>query len=177
MSGAAEEGLTGPQAEGKGQACRCWGLGAHRSVVGFVPKLPPGQSCGLEAPPGKTPQPDPCAEGMPPGGEQPGEAAGHSLPLTDTRLGRMVTEPSATSSRCRTGEILEPQLSEPIQMKCPVWFALLAASSTLLWGETTGTGTHWHRGAGALASCPAPQQQEHSGLFTSPALALSWQQA
>lgn len=67
------------------------------------------------------------------------------LPLTETRLGRMVTEPSATSSRCRTGAILEPQLSEPIQMKCPVWFARLAASSTLLPREAPGAG--WGTGS------------------------------
>lgn len=81
------------------------------------------------------------------------------IPLTETRLGRMVTEPSATSSRCRTGAILEPQLSEPIQMKCPVWFALLAASSTLLWKEAAEAGPptpclapgewgHWHSAGG-----------------------------
>lgn len=40
-----------------------------------------------------------------------------SVPLMDCRLGRMVTAPSAISSCCTTGEILDPQLSEPTQMK------------------------------------------------------------
>lgn len=57
------------------------------------------------------------------------------LPRTDILLGRMVTAPSATSSRRSTGALLEPQLSEPIQKKWPVWLALRAASSTLLWGH------------------------------------------
>lgn len=57
------------------------------------------------------------------------------LPRTDILLGRMVTAPSATSSRCSTGAILEPQLSEPIQKKWPVWLAFRAASSTRLWGH------------------------------------------
>lgn len=48
----------------------------------------------------------------------------------------MVTAPSATSSRRSTGALLEPQLSEPIQKKWPVWLALRAASSTLLWGHS-----------------------------------------
>lgn len=39
------------------------------------------------------------------------------VPLMDWRLGRMVTAPSAISSWCTTGEIFEPQLSEPTQMK------------------------------------------------------------
>lgn len=50
-----------------------------------------------------------------------------AVPLIDWRLGRMVTAPSAISSCCTTGEIFEPQLSEPTQMKCPVWLAFLAA--------------------------------------------------
>lgn len=58
------------------------------------------------------------------------------LPRTDILLGRMVTAPSATSSRCSTGALLEPQLSEPIQKKWPVWLAFRAASSTRLWEHT-----------------------------------------
>lgn len=58
------------------------------------------------------------------------------LPRTDILLGRMVTAPSATSSRRSTGALLEPQLSEPIQKKWPVWLALRAASNTLLWGHS-----------------------------------------
>lgn len=61
------------------------------------------------------------------------------LPRTDILLGRMVTAPSATSSRRSTGALLEPQLSEPIQKKWPVWLALRAASSTLLWGHSSPT--------------------------------------
>lgn len=38
----------------------------------------------------------------------------------DCRLGRMVTAPSAISSWFSIGEILEPQLSDPTQMKWPV---------------------------------------------------------
>lgn len=38
---------------------------------------------------------------------------GASLPLMDWRLGRIVTAPSAISSWWSTGEILEPQLSDP----------------------------------------------------------------
>lgn len=59
------------------------------------------------------------------------------LPRTDILLGRMVTAPSATSSRRSTGALLEPQLSEPIQKKWPVWLALRAASRTLLWGHSS----------------------------------------
>lgn len=57
------------------------------------------------------------------------------LPRTDILLGRMVTAPSATSSRCSTGALLEPQLSEPTQKKWPVWLAFRAACSTRLWGQ------------------------------------------
>lgn len=42
------------------------------------------------------------------------------LPLIDWRLGRIVIAPSAISSWCSTGEILEPQLSDPTQIKRPV---------------------------------------------------------
>lgn len=42
------------------------------------------------------------------------------IPLMDCRLGRMVTAPSAISSWFRIGVILDPQLSEPTQMKWPV---------------------------------------------------------
>lgn len=55
-----------------------------------------------------------------------------ALPLTDILLGRMVIAPSATTSWCRTGEILEPQLSDPTHRKWPVWLAFLAASRTRL---------------------------------------------
>ena len=54
------------------------------------------------------------------------------LPSIDVLLGRMVTAPSAISSCCWTGEIFDPQLSEPIQRKCPDWLAFLAASSIRL---------------------------------------------
>ena len=40
----------------------------------------------------------------------------------------MVMAPSATFSCPTTGEILEPQLSEPTHRKCPDWLFLLAAS-------------------------------------------------
>lgn len=55
------------------------------------------------------------------------------IPLMDCRLGRMVTAPSAISSWFRMGEILEPQLSDPTQMKCPVWLAFFAARRRRLW--------------------------------------------
>lgn len=51
----------------------------------------------------------------------------------DCLLGRMVTAPSAISSWLSIGAILEPQLSEPTQMKCPVWLVFLAAKSSRLW--------------------------------------------
>lgn len=54
------------------------------------------------------------------------------LPLIDWRLGRMVIAPSAISSWCSTGEILEPQLSDPTQIKCPVWLAFFAACRSRL---------------------------------------------
>lgn len=54
------------------------------------------------------------------------------LPSTDARLGRIVMAPSATLSWPITGEILEPQLSEPTHRKWPVWLFLLAASRTRL---------------------------------------------
>lgn len=54
------------------------------------------------------------------------------LPSTDARLGRMVMAPSATLSWPITGEILDPQLSEPTHRKWPVWLLLLAASRTRL---------------------------------------------
>lgn len=55
-----------------------------------------------------------------------------SLPSTEALLGRMVTAPSATSSLSRMGALFAPQLSEPTNLKWPVRFALLAASSTCL---------------------------------------------
>lgn len=45
----------------------------------------------------------------------------------DCRFGRMVTAPSAISSWFSIGEILDPQLSEPTQIKWPVWLAFFAA--------------------------------------------------
>lgn len=53
----------------------------------------------------------------------------------DCRFGRMVTAPSAISSWFSIGVILEPQLSEPTQMKWPVWLAFLAAWRSRLWGK------------------------------------------
>lgn len=53
-------------------------------------------------------------------------------PSTDALLGRMVTAPSATRSCCTTGEILEPQLSEPTHRKWPVRLWRFAASSIRL---------------------------------------------
>lgn len=105
-----------------------WGLGKHESTAGL---------CLSKAHPGRTTEPRRAG----------GTPARSPVPLTETRLGRMVTEPSATSSRCRTGAILEPQLSEPIQMKCPVWFARLAASSTLLPRDAPGAGARWGTGS------------------------------
>lgn len=55
-----------------------------------------------------------------------------SLPSTDALLGRIVMAPSATLSWPITGEILDPQLSEPTHRKWPVWLFLLAASRTRL---------------------------------------------
>jgi len=43
--------------------------------------------------------------------------------------------PSATISWPITGEILDPQLSEPTHKKWPVWLFLLAASRTRLFDE------------------------------------------
>lgn len=63
------------------------------------------------------------------------------IPLMDCRLGRMVTAPSAISSWFSIGEILEPQLSEPTQMKWPVWLAFLAAWRSRLWD---GEGEWWN---------------------------------
>lgn len=54
------------------------------------------------------------------------------LPSTDALLGRMVMAPSATRSWPITGEILDPQLSEPTHRKWPVWLLLFAASRTRL---------------------------------------------
>lgn len=54
------------------------------------------------------------------------------LPSTDARLGRIVMAPSATLSWPITGEILEPQLSDPTHRKWPVWLFFLAASRTRL---------------------------------------------
>lgn len=81
------------------------------------------------------------------GSHEGGRGGGHhphllGLPRTDILLGRMVTAPSATSSRRSTGALLEPQLSEPIQKKWPVWLALRAASSTLLWGHSSPAQVH-----------------------------------
>lgn len=55
----------------------------------------------------------------------------------DCRFGRMVTAPSAISSWFRIGEILDPQLSEPTQIKWPVWLAFLAAWRSRLWTRET----------------------------------------
>ena len=63
----------------------------------------------------------------------------------DSLLGRMVTAPSAISSWSSTGEILDPQLSEPTQMKCPVWLAFLAAWSRRL----PAHGEHATEGSGS----------------------------
>lgn len=68
------------------------------------------------------------------GGGRAAAAAGPTSHVTSS-LGRMVTAPRPPSSRCSTGAILEPQLSEPIQKKWPVWLAFRAASSTRLWGH------------------------------------------
>lgn len=57
------------------------------------------------------------------------------LPSTDTRLGRIVMAPSATISWPVTGELLDPQLSDPTHKKWPVWLLLLAASRTRLLKE------------------------------------------
>lgn len=59
-------------------------------------------------------------------------ALGVSLPSTDARLGRIVMAPSATLSWPITGEILDPQLSDPTHRKWPVWLFLFAASRTRL---------------------------------------------
>lgn len=55
-----------------------------------------------------------------------------SSPSTDALLGRIVTAPSATRSCWTTGEILEPQLSEPTHRKWPVKLWRFAASSIRL---------------------------------------------
>jgi len=132
---------------GEGGSRERWGLGTRKSAVDLCLSCHLGKAAGWKTHPGKTPLQNTesfRAKSLQRRGYFWGELREPTerspLPLTETRLGRMVTEPSATSSRCRTGEILEPQLSEPIQMKCPVWFALLAASSTLLRREATGTG-------------------------------------
>lgn len=54
------------------------------------------------------------------------------LPSMEALLGRMVMAPTATSSRFKMGEILDPQLSEPTQRKWPVRLAWRVASKTLL---------------------------------------------
>lgn len=82
------------------------------------------------------------------------------LPRTDVLLGRMVTAPSATSSRRSTGALLEPQLSEPIQKKWPVWLALRAASSTLLWGHSNQPRLVW------LPSSPSPRAYAPGCIWT-----------
>lgn len=60
------------------------------------------------------------------------------VPSTEALLGRIVIAPSATFSCWCTGEIFEPQLSEPTQRKWFVWLFRLAASRTRL--KST-----WHR--------------------------------
>lgn len=54
------------------------------------------------------------------------------VPSTEALLGRIVMAPSATFSCWCTGEIFEPQLSEPTQRKWFVWLLRLAASRTRL---------------------------------------------
>lgn len=54
------------------------------------------------------------------------------LPSMEALLGKMVMAPTATSSRFKMGEILDPQLSEPTQRKWPVRLAWRVASKTLL---------------------------------------------
>lgn len=49
--------------------------------------------------------------------------------------------PSATLSWPITGEILEPQLSDPTHRKWPVWLFLLAAARTRLQGGKKVAGT------------------------------------
>lgn len=91
------------------------------------------------------------------------------LPRTDILLGRMVTAPSATSSRCSTGAILEPQLSEPIQKKWPVWLAFRAASSTRLWGHAPAQPSRVCPQAPCPGhTCPSP------GLIPVPLSACAW---
>lgn len=99
------------------------------------------------------------------------------LPRTDILLGRIVTAPSATSSRCSTGAILEPQLSEPIQKKWPVWLAFRAASSTRLWEYTPAQPSRvcpcncphaGHTCSWALGSSPLPHA--HTSPLHSPCL-------
>lgn len=50
----------------------------------------------------------------------------------DWRLGSMVMAPSAISSWCSTGDIFDPQLSDPIQIKWPGPLAFLAACRSRL---------------------------------------------
>lgn len=47
-------------------------------------------------------------------------------------LGRMVMAPTASSSKLRIGEVLDPQLSEPTHRKWPVRLAWRVASRTRL---------------------------------------------
>ena len=57
-----------------------------------------------------------------------------SIPLMDWRFGRMVMAPSATLSWCSTGEIFDPQLSDPTHKKWPILFSFSAACrSRLKW--------------------------------------------
>lgn len=57
---------------------------------------------------------------------------GKVIPSIEALFGSIVTAPSAISSCWSTGVILEPQLSEPIQRKCPLWLPLFADSKILL---------------------------------------------
>ncbi len=59
------------------------------------------------------------------------------LPSMDALFGRMVMAPSATLSCWTTGDILEPQLSDPTHRKWPVWLLRFAASKTRLKNEQT----------------------------------------
>lgn len=54
------------------------------------------------------------------------------LPSIDALFGRMVIAPSATLSCWTTGDIFEPQLSDPTHRKWPVWLLRFAASNTRL---------------------------------------------
>lgn len=67
-----------------------------------------------------------------------GDGTAPDSPSMEALLGRMVMAPTATSSRLRIGEILDPQLSEPTHRKWPVRLAWRVASRTLLVGASSG---------------------------------------